>query len=98
MTILDQVFEQSQLWGGAGGRDYIRIEDSIFSVNAVNCEKDGSINRWGRFVRVMDVRWVVVDVGVVDGVLSFRGDKADLQALEHWGYRLEGRTVRPGPR
>lgn len=44
--IRDGVFNRSQLWSGAGGRDYIEVGDEIASINGLYCDQDGMQNRW----------------------------------------------------
>jgi|SRR5215467_2559624 len=85
--IKNKVYKRSQLWSNSKGRDYIKIEDEIYSINGLYCDKDGNQDRWGQFVVVIDVRWPVLTHRQYDGKLSWMGDMHDLCALEHWGYK-----------
>jgi nucleoside-specific outer membrane channel protein Tsx len=86
-NIKNQVFNRSQLWAGKGGRDYIKVGTEIFSINGLYCDKDGNQDRWGAYVTIMDIRWVVVGISSHDGALCYEGDGNDIQALDHWGYQ-----------
>jgi hypothetical protein len=95
-NIRNQVFQKSQLWSGKGGRDYIKVGDEIFSINGLYCDQKGNPDRWGGFVTIVDIRWVVVGVSSHDGALCYEGDGNDIQALDHWGYEWVGKDKPEG--
>lgn len=87
-NIMDGIYGRDRLWSNNNGRDYIKIGDEVFSINGLYCDQHGKPERWGKHVKIMDIRWVVVSRDH-DGTLRYRGDARDRAALEHWGIALD---------
>jgi nucleoside-specific outer membrane channel protein Tsx len=101
-NIKEQIFLKSALYSTPNGRDYLKTpEGEIFSINGLYCDQDGNQDRWGSYVKIMDVRWTVVvwrdcAVGLnpdysykTERRLQFSGDNKDEEILAHYGYRME---------
>ena len=93
--IRDGVFSRDQFWSNGSGRDYIKVGDEIASINGLYCDEDGTPNRWGKFIVVIDIRWMVLQVSEYDGKLTWWGDAHDVVALDHWGYNWPRRDLFP---
>ena len=91
MNIRDGIYDCNQLWSNSNGCDYIRIGDEIYSINGLYVDKDGQPDRWGRHVKIMDIRWVVLAVNSYTRKLTYQGDQRDVAALDHWGYDWPGK-------
>jgi hypothetical protein len=102
MTNIKRVLDKDTLYSPGNGRDYIKTpEGEIFSINGLYCDADGTFNRWGRHVQIIDIRWTVVIwrdcyVGMnadfsykTERRLVFNGDARDEEILAHYGYRME---------
>jgi hypothetical protein len=91
MNIRDGIYNRSQLWSNDKGRDYIRIGDEIYSINGLYVDEKGNPDRWGRHVKIVDIRWVVLAVNSHTRKLTYQGDQRDVAALDHWDYDWPGR-------
>jgi hypothetical protein len=102
MNIRERVFDKSALYSPGNGRDYLKTpEGEIFSINGLYCDADGTVNRYGQHVKVIDVRWSPViwqdcSVGLDadfntkwERRLIFTGDNRDEEILARYGYRVE---------
>lgn len=100
--IRERVFDKSTLYSPGNGRDYLKTpEGEIYSINGLYCDQDGTVNRYGRYVKIIDIRWTVViwqncAVGLNEDYsykterrLIFNGDQRDEEILAHYGYRME---------
>lgn len=100
--IRERVFDRSALYSPGNGRDYIKTpEGEIYSINGLYCDQDGNVARYGRYVKIIDIRWtVVVWQDCYTGLnpdfsykterrLIFSGDNTDEGILAHYGYRME---------
>lgn len=101
-NIREQIFPKSNLFSPGNGRDYLKTTDGeIFSINGLYCDAAGNIDRWGAYVRIIDIRWTVVvwrdcSIGLnadcsykTERRLIFTGDAPDEEILPHYGYRIE---------
>jgi hypothetical protein len=100
--IKERVFDKSALFSPGNGRDYLKTpEGEIFSINGLYCDQDGTINRYGRYVKIIDIRWTVVVwrdcyIGLnpdfsdkTERRLIFNGENRDEEILARYGYRME---------
>jgi hypothetical protein len=101
-NIRERIFDKSALYSPGNGRDYLKTpEGEIFSINGLYCAEDGTIDRYGRYVKIIDIRWDVVVLqdcavgrnadftAITERRLIFRGDARDEEILAHYGYRME---------